>query len=266
MAMLFPIPHQTVETLKNLGMLLPFNPNMIPNPNQVQSLQSALLEDAQSYLYNGIVSFGAAVNSIGIKNYGWAVVKLYYTVFYLARSKLAINHFAIVYDQNTPYLLSWSSFPAVLKKQTGKEASSTHKLILKLLKEHFPSNHLSNYRIGINNIPTLDWLMKQREIMNYTSAMMPDPEPPEILTQIVRNPPLNKWLETYKDDPAGYAIDEDHACLAYPFLLLLEVLNEFKQKQISPKIQNNLNFIKNLLKEKDKNLEAVLCIIRDCCN
>jgi hypothetical protein len=123
----FPIPHQTVETLKNIGMLLPFNPNMIPNPNQVQSLQSALLEDAQS------------------------------------------------------------------------------------------------------------------------------------------NPPLNKWLETYKDDPAGYAIDEDHACLAYPFLFLLEVLNGFKQKQISPNIQNNLNFIKNLLKEKDKNLEAVLRIIRDCC-
>jgi hypothetical protein len=257
--------HQTVVTLQNIGML-PYNPNLVPNILQFKDLERALLEDAQSYLYNAVISFGAAINSINIRNYGWAIVKFYYCVFYLARSKLAVNQVAIVYDKKTPYQLQLiSPSSCSLIKQTGRDASSTHKLILKLSGDIFSSNSLLNDKIGTGSILILDWLMKQREIMNYTSVVMPDPDPPKILKQIVENSNINKWLETYKNDPRLYAIDEDHACLAFPFLLLVDVLDEFKRRGCSPNILNqNLNFIKDILREKNnKNLEVVLLIIRN---
>jgi len=256
--------HQTVVTLQNIGML-PYNPNFVPNILQLKDLERALLEDAQAYLYNGLVSFGAAITSVNAKNYGWAVIKFYYSVFYLARSKLAVNQVAIVYDGTSPYQLRLTPPSSYnFTKQTGKDSGSTHKLILKLSKDIFSSNSLLNYKIGSDNISILNWLMKQREIMNYTSVVMPDPDPPEILKQIVKNSNVNKWLETYKAEPL-YSIDTDHACLAYPFLLLVDVLDEFKRKGCSPNILKiNFNFIKNIFKEeKNKNLEVILLIIRN---
>jgi hypothetical protein len=258
----YPFPHQTKETLKSFGMLPPQN-SIVPNSDQIQQLREALMEDAQSYLYNGIISFGAAVQSIGTKNYGWAIVKLYYSVFYLARAKLAIGGQAtIVYDNQKPYLLSLSS-KDILQQQKGKYAGSTHKLILHLLPKYFSNNSLANSQVSKDNIPVLEWLMKQRECVNYTSARMSDPEPPEILKKIVEDGNISKWLETYKQDPI-YVTDEEHICLAYPFLLIDDTLKDFQTQKVDCSVlRNNSNFIESLLAEnKNRNLDVLLSIIR----
>lgn len=265
----YPFPHQTKETLKRFGML-PYQSHLVPSSEQIQQLHGALVEDAQSYLYNGIISFGAAVQSIGTKNYGWAVVKLYYSVFYLARAKLAIgSQKSIVYDvvltkgkeKTKPYLVSLPPND-ILQQQT---IPSTHKLILRLLPKHFPNNSLANSQVGKDNMPVLDWLMKQRECANYTSVRMPDPEPPEILKKIIEGGDINKWLETYKQDLI-YVTDEEHVCLAYPFLLLLDILEDFKNQSVNCYVlRDNLHFIENLLTEdNNKNLDVLLSDIREC--
>lgn len=260
----YPFPHQTKEALKRFGML-PYQRDLVPSSEQIQQLQEALTEDAQSYLYNGIISFGAAVQSIVIKNYGWAIVKLYYSVFYLARAKLAIGgQVTIVYDGQKPYLLSLSS-KDILQQQTGKYAGSTHKLILHWLPKRFRDSLLVNRGVGNNNIPVLEWLMKQREHANYTSAKMPDPEPPEILKKIIEGGGINKRLETYKQD-LNYIIDEDDVCLAYPFWLIIDILQDFKNRSVDCYVlRDNLGFIENLLTEgKNKGLDVLLSDIREC--
>jgi len=261
----YPFPHQTKEALKRFGML-PYQSNLVPSPEQIQQLRGALMEDAQSYLYNGIVSFGAAVQSIGAKNYGWAIVKLYYSVFYLARAKLAIGQqVALVYDGRKPYLLSLSSGDILQPQNNKSDKSNTHKLTLHLLSKHFLSNSLANSSISKDNTPVLEWLKKQREQANYNSARMPDPEPPEILKKIVEIGNINKWLETYKQDSI-YVTDEEHVCLAYPFLLLIDILEDFQNQSVDCNIlRDNLDFIESLLTEdKNKSLDALLSDIRKC--
>ncbi len=269
----YPFPHQTKETLERFGML-PYQSNFVPSPEQIQQLRKALVEDAQSYLYNGIVSFGAAVQSIGAKNYGWAIVKLYYSVFYLARAKLAIGSqsttvrdiVSLKAGKNKVKIYLVSLPPKnVLEEQTSRNAQSTHKLTLELLPKCFPSNSLANSSISKDNTPVLEWLMRQREQANYNSARMPDPEPPEILKKIVEIGNINKWLETYKQDSI-YVTDEEHVCLAYPFLLLIDILEDFQNQSVDCNIlRDNLDFIESLLTEdKNKSLDALLSDIRKC--
>ncbi|MEZ5673130.1 MAG: hypothetical protein R3E08_12450 [Thiotrichaceae bacterium] len=259
----YPFPHQTKEVLKRFGML-PYQSNLVLNSEQVQQLQEALIGDAQSYLYNGIISFGAAVQSIGAENYGWAIVKLYYSVFYLARAKLAIGQqVTFVYDGKKPYLLSLSS-KDILQLQTGNYAGSTHKLILHWLPKRFQNSSLVNSLVSKGSIPVLEWLMKQRECANYNSARMPDPEPPKILKKIVETDNINEWLKTYKHDSV-YVTDEEHVCLAYPFLLIIDILQDFKNRSVDCYIlRDNLDFIETLLVEdKNKSLEVLLYEIRN---
>jgi hypothetical protein len=47
---------------------------------EVNALKICLNDDALDYFYNGIISFSEGIDSIFLKRFSWATIKLYYSV------------------------------------------------------------------------------------------------------------------------------------------------------------------------------------------
>ncbi|EDN68196.1 hypothetical protein BGP_0016 [Beggiatoa sp. PS] len=240
-------PHESAHFLRKQHYL----PVSSHNPHFLSSydaynLKLALSKDAEGYLYNGMLSIGAGIQSLLNQNYGWATVKFYYAIFYLARAILGVNQLGIVYDGSKPF-----SILAQTGESLTKRKGNTHKLILSLFQKYKPTHiMLSN---DIDSQCPLDWLMKQREMMNYKLAVMPDPQCPEQYQEIITSSKtLRQWLNIYLlDEIEVYCFDKDHAGLAYPFKFLIHTFHEFQNNQLSCRyFKSNHRFIKKLFSDK----------------
>jgi len=218
------IPHESSHFLKSKHFLpIPTRTNFTLSSNDATSLSNALGKDSEGYLYNGLLSIGTGIQSILNNNYGWATVKFYYSVFYLARANLGVNDIGIVYDGSKPFsILSQSG------EQLQKRKGTTHKLVLDQFRQNFSTHVMLGNQI--NGQCPLEWLMEQRELMNYRLAVMPDPNVPEQYEEIINsNKTIRQWLNIYlSDNTEVYAFNEEHACLAYPFKFLIHTIEMFK--------------------------------------
>jgi hypothetical protein len=153
------IPHESSHFLKSRNFLpIATRTKFLLSSSDAMSLSNALGKDSEGYLYNGILSIGSGIQSILNNNYGWATVKFYYSVFYLARANLGVNNICIVYDGSKPF--SIISKPG---EQLQKRKGTTHKLVL----DQFRQNMSAHIMLGndINAQCPLEWLMEQRELI-----------------------------------------------------------------------------------------------------
>jgi hypothetical protein len=249
------IPHESSHFLKSRNFLpIATRTKFLLSSSDAMSLSNALGKDSEGYLYNGILSIGSGIQSILNNNYGWATVKFYYSVFYLARANLGVNNICIVYDGSKPF--SIISKPG---EQLQKRKGTTHKLVL----DQFRQNMSAHIMLGndINAQCPLEWLMEQRELMNYRSAVMPDPNIPEQYEEIINsNKTIRQWLNIYlSDNIEVYTFNEEHACLAYPFKFLIHTIEMFKNNNMTCRyLTENASFIKRLFSDKSGSLDLIL--------
>ncbi len=65
-------------------------PDSILSPSEREELKKRLLLDAGDYYQSALVSLVDGLRSIPSSFYSWSTVKLYYSVFYALRARLAI--------------------------------------------------------------------------------------------------------------------------------------------------------------------------------
>lgn len=187
------------------------------------SCQKALELDRDAFLFNAVNSFSGIITSIIKRNYSWAIVKAYYTVFYLARVNLSQINYAVVYEGSKPYVIHLNAGEC-FKKGTGK---SSHDVVLNLFKEKFPHHYLLSNNIGSEQ--PIDWFKTLREKVNYKQNPMQDPNPPETIEAI--DDDLRGWLNTYLNDSTGsYIFSAEHAFMAYTLKFLILTFDEYHQK------------------------------------
>jgi len=228
------------------------NPKYLSN-TEASELSTYLSEDAKDFLYNAMLSIGSGIKSLSIKNYGWATVKFYYAVFYLARANLGIQGVGICYDKNVPFVFLSSKD----EKLNRSKISSTHKLTFNTFEEKL-NDHIM---LGndINGEKPFAWFMQQREIMNYKSVVMPDPAPSCLYEEIVKKP-VRQWLNLYLEDANFiYPFLPDHACLAYPIRFLIKIIDDFKNRGLSCIfLKENSDFIQKLFSDKSGSFNFLL--------
>ena len=61
---------------------------------EVQRLSNDIKQDAIDFFYSGILSFAEGIDSIFLKRFSWATVKLYYSIYYLIRASMAAKGYA----------------------------------------------------------------------------------------------------------------------------------------------------------------------------
>ena len=67
-----------------------------------ENLRLSLIEDAKNYYQSAAVSLVDSLRSISSGFYSWSAVKLYYSVFYALRARLAAAGECIYYDSGKP--------------------------------------------------------------------------------------------------------------------------------------------------------------------
>jgi hypothetical protein len=249
------IPHESSRFLKSRNFLpIATRTKYLLSSRDAISLSNALGKDSEGYLYNGILSIGTGIQSILNNNYGWATVKFYYSVFYLARANLGVHNICIVYDGSKPFSII-SKPGELLQKRKG----TTHKLVL----DQFKQNLSANIMLGndINGKCPFSFMMEQRELMNYRSAVMSDPNIPEQYKEIINsNKKIRQWLNIYlSDNIEVYTFDEEHACLAYPFKFLIHTIEMFKNNSMTCRyLKKNSSFIRRLFSDGSGDFDFIL--------
>jgi hypothetical protein len=179
------------------------------NAKQATAFGAALNIDAESYLYSGLVCIGDAVQAVERGLFTWATVKLYYSVFYLCRARLAHAGVAVIYDGSKPYV--WKARQGEGPK---KAEGVTHKVVLNTFGNHFGSDILLSQTILAEQ--PLDWLMHRREEVNYKVARFTEPAAPAHFASIQTLGARRSVVAYIEDKTLLHAFDPEHAVLAYP--------------------------------------------------
>ena len=226
------------------------------NPTQATALKLALANDAANYFYSGAVSIGDGIQAIERSLYSWATVKLYYAVFYIARSLLAIHGTAVLYDGTKPFSLESIPGATAIKRE-----GPTHKAVLSSFASVLPNNPLISQPIG--SISAFDWLMLCREEVNYTQARFCEPKAPAHF-KLVAQQGIRKSVSAYvRDDSYLYTFDSQHAMLALPVEALKQTLKIFSAKGAIIKIDSDdAKYLSSLYFDKAGPLSEIISLFR----
>lgn len=139
---------------------------------------NALDQDAASLLHKGLLSFIGACNDLGLNNRSWAIVKLYYSLFYTIRARLCSRRHGLVRNRSWYYfdINSSGSAAARLNGRRGRYRND-HECVLHLYEDIFSSSDILISNLVDGSQP-FSWLMELRNIANYRLARFPDPEFP----------------------------------------------------------------------------------------
>jgi uncharacterized protein (UPF0332 family) len=241
--------------------------NAIPPLNDVDALElSEILDiDAKKYYQAGLITYMDAIGGITSKTWSWCAVKLYYSVFYLIRSLLALEGIAFVSVGKRVYWIKaepgaeLKRFPEKkhISSDTAipkKNLSGSHGSVLYLLEANFPTSKLLSQEID-GYYPT-EWMMKQREKHNYLNCGFPDPAPSDSFLSF-SNVEFHTLMKAYYyDEDFLYTFSPEHAIVAYPTFVIKHVANRFHthidyDEDSPPKKE----FISNLLRAQDGNLQ-----------
>lgn len=229
--------------------------------HEATELAHCLQRDSQSYLYNAAITLAAAISGIEKKHFSWAVVQLYYCVFYCLRAILACDGLTIIYmshdtkkNKNVPYSLT-AGIGVYPKKENDP---STHKLCIKKYKLLYPNAPFITQ--DIDNTSPLSWIMKEREKANYNVCRMSEPFPPECFYFVSKNNVRTLSSQYAADTRFVYTFDKDHAVLALPIAIFRECANKLRATSIL--LAEDEERAKEYLRDRSGPLNYLLHFIR----
>lgn len=183
---------------------------------EVQRLSNDIKQDAIDFFYSGILSFSEGIDSIFLKRFSWATVKLYYSIYYLIRASMAAKGYATlrckgmfrlrIADGEMPYAKS------------GKRYQTTHEGTINHYRDQFGvADRLLSNKIG--DFDAYEWMMNAREIVNYRSRSFLEPNCLEIweyFSTCADDGTLVAELENLESDPYVKCFQEEYAIVAIP--------------------------------------------------
>ena len=186
--------------------------------NDVAAISPLLIHDTEALYIKALQTFSQALAGMHRKEFAWAIVKMYYSVFYAMRCELhassviSVKNGSIFYTSNTV----GATFNSIQEK-------GSHQTYIKLRKT-LPASVISHDTLLDNDIEAgvdvYSWMCSNRERVNYHSKHFPDPEPDDVLLKIyndyVLSHKMTDLLNLYESDIL-YCFDTDHATVAAPY-------------------------------------------------
>lgn len=222
--------------------------------NEVLSIQPQIKNDAVSYWLKAIHSFTQALEGISIGNSAWSIVKLYYSVFYCLRGELLSNSHLLIRNQSLFYLnlnagTQFSEFK--LGKLRG-DHQLTIGYYLKLVNDGIITDLVSSNQI--DGISPYEWMLKQRERVNYQMQRFPDPRIDELIEKTYEAISHNnldaifKHIDSSFNTDGIYLFDKDYSIIAIPFYKLQILLKHIQKFQLDiPTITTELGRAINII-------------------
>lgn len=190
-------------------------------------LLAAVQEDLTSYGQKALLSFLQALESIKNRHYAWAIVKLYYCIFYCLRFE--ILHSGHILVRCKALYIMRIAVNEKFAEVKSKKLNGDHKLTIKAESDLVAGGKINDPILDnqIDNKNPYFWLMEQRERIHYRQSLFPDPECDEVLTnpnRYIEDGKLKELLALYLNDTIlAYAFDKDHSMLSIPFYRIMQV-------------------------------------------
>jgi uncharacterized protein (UPF0332 family) len=188
----FNIPHSTVEAYAL-------------NKNNAFALSNILKEDAKDLYFKGCQTLIESLANYNSRLYSWAVIKAYYSIFYMIKADFALRDFALIRHRCIYYLQAKEGAIPTTKGRTHKNRSNysgDHKSALNYYKELFSNSDILLSQ-EIEGMDSYFWLMKKREQVNYQERNFKEPNSPVFLDYInsrIINGEFLKFLEEIISD------------------------------------------------------------------
>lgn len=184
------------------------------------TLIAFLKEDSKGTFFKGIYSLCEAINNICSGRYSWAVVKLYYSSFYLIKTFLATKNCAFVKCDGFYVLeLNIGCKPNKINGGGGEHP----KTIKEYVKRMENIDILLSNKIDGGDKLIYDYLRDMREIVNYRDISFSEPENKYFLDISKEN--IKKYIKEYiKEDT--FCFQSPHCLLAAPLQLAKTVNSE----------------------------------------
>ncbi|MBJ9958175.1 hypothetical protein [Acinetobacter courvalinii] len=220
------------------------------NQDNIDNLKIGLYEDGLDCLYKGVYSISNAIFNIHHHYYSWAVIKLYYSVFYLLKCYFSARNIGFLKNGGI-YTLKLDVGEVPVRRDCteykGNRITGEHKTILTTFEKEFIDQDilLSN---EIRGMTIYNWLMDMRELVNYRERSFIEPEIKYFPVELFGDKPLKDSLEIYfKDTVPIYCFDEQHACIAAP-IKILQLVSKFFYDNTGLRLsEDRVDVIKSML-------------------
>ena len=194
--------------------------------NDILPLKNCLESDLTSYFFKAFESFSQAL--IDIKNHksSWAIVKLYYSTFYLLRCDILLSNHLIIRCKGMYYseIIQGKQFiPFVKGKVRGD-----HQLTIALLKDLHDKGKVIDPILDneLEDVDAYTWLMSNRERINYQQKNFAEPGIDNTLTHInvyFEHNNVNELFEFYNSKDYSICFDLDHSVLSIPYKKMIQI-------------------------------------------
>jgi len=189
-------------------------------------LSNCIESDLTSYFFKALESFTQALADIKRGRYSWAVVKLYYSIFYLLRCDILLSNHLIVRCSGLYYLKLnvGNKFLSYNKNNTRGD----HQLTISIVKD-LHSNGLLLDPILDNKIDAIDaytWHLSHRERINYQQKNFSEPDVDDVfshLSQYFIEDRCSELFDFYNTHDYSICFDLDHSILAIPYKKLAQI-------------------------------------------
>ena len=196
-------------------------------------LSQCLRDDAIDYFYNGLVSFCEGIDSAVNYRFSWATIKLYYSVYYMLRSSLAIKGRAILQNKSVFLLkLAEGEIPQKKRSTSTIKYSNTHEATIN---HHISISSENDYLLSneIDGNNTYHWMKSLREIVNYRCVSFQEPSYLACwhkFAEANKLGSLSSLFNKIEATPDIYCFQEDYAIVSIPFKRTLLTLDELRRK------------------------------------
>lgn len=208
------------------------------NDSTAYAFKNSLIEDSKDLFYKGHLSLLEGLKGIENKNFSWAVIKCYYSVFYMIKADLALRDYGLIRHRAIYYLKAATGASPITKGSRGgnrAKYSGDHKSAINYYIDLFSGSDmlLSQEIDGLNSY---EWLMKKREQINYQERHFNDPYGSSFMafiTNEVLSGNFNKLLEDIISDAFVITFQNEYAPLAIPIKRAILTKNNFDSNGIN---------------------------------
>lgn len=206
--------------------------------SQLTVLIPAANLDASGTFYKALLSIVEAMQGLIGGGHSWAIVKLYYSAFYLLRFKMTARGHVFFKCAGTIYSVELKKNAIPIERSKGKFAGSDirgdHKTIMATYVNHLGVHDiLLTNKIGDQSV--FEWMMSAREGVHYRSPTFSEPVQGLFFNELFTKTGLGNWINKYLNDPdTVHCFLEQHCCLATPLVLARTALTEHLARFASP--------------------------------
>lgn len=219
--------------------------DVVVDPVDLAAYTSYREDDLINFYYKSLLSFSEGVAAIQRKNYTWATIKLYYSVYFGLRCSLLCRNTVLVRAPRFMFRFKLSPGSLYIRADDTTDHGGT---IETYIKEYGKTDFLCSSKVDEKN-PYL-WLKECREIVNYRDEVFHDPFASDLWETIEHTALIDgmkKTLNNYIVEMDKYCFLPETAVLAVPLNRILTTAQDVKNEVTDCLEESQKEWIKSIL-------------------